>query len=153
MLSASLNGIKEIFFVPMTNEAFLRSTLLSPGTISKTYFPSLVMPTRFFVSWFRLTPLSFEASEVRMVSGLWMNLCHTFFDSRNSSSVNQLCTAKRNSMKCEMSLAASSLIGMHKRRKLRVSVLLVSLRAILALNVLVIAYDTSEERKQRTITR
>ena len=53
-----------------------------------------------------------------MVSGFWMNLCHTFFDSRNSSSVNQSCTAAKNSLKCEMSPAASSPTDMHKRRKL-----------------------------------
>ena len=64
MLSASLNGVKEIFLAPMMSAAFLRSTLRFPGTISKTYFPSLVVPTRFFVSWFRLTPVRFEASEV-----------------------------------------------------------------------------------------
>ena len=89
MLSASPKGIKETFFAPRIREAFFRSTLIFPGMINKTKFPSLVEPTRFFVSWFRSTPVTFEASEVWMVSGLAMNLCQIFFDSRNSSSFNQ----------------------------------------------------------------
>ena len=64
MLSASPNGVKEIFFAPMISEAFSDQPVDFRVQLAKLYFPSLVVPTRFFVSWFKLTPLSFEASEV-----------------------------------------------------------------------------------------
>jgi hypothetical protein len=65
------------FLTPRALAASLRLTLLSPGTISRTYSFLSVLETRFLVILWRSMPVAAEASAVWIVSSFGMNLCQT----------------------------------------------------------------------------